>query len=65
MVRNNKVGEIYEISSIAPAQNLVVTLLLGIITADKVTKTWPLVMVIYVVLEGGNMQWLIVQHFDI
>ena len=65
MVHNAKVSEIYDISSWAPAQNWVVTLLLEIISVDKVTKNSPLVMVIYAVLEGGNMQWLFVQRYDI
>ena len=61
----DKVSEVLDISSCASVHNLVVTLLLGIITVDKVTKMCPLVMVIYAVLEGGNMQRLFIQHFDI
>ena len=64
-MHHDKVSKVLDSSSIAPAQNLVVTLLLGIINVDEVTKNYSLVMVIYAVLEGGNMQRLFIQHFDI
>ena len=61
-MHHDKVSKVLDISSAAPAQNLVVTLLLGIISVDKVTKNSPLVVIIYTVLEGGNMQRLFVQR---